>query len=239
MTRQKRLFDIGLALALLPLLGLIMLFILIALVLTQGRPYFHISERMKSPTQGFDLIKFRTMTVAAGDRGVSGGDKISRITPLGHILRRTRGDELPQLWNILCGDLSFVGPRAPLREYVERFPELYGEVLKSRPGATGLASLHYHAHEERLLARCTTPEETDSVYCTRCIPTKARLDLIYRAHASVWFDAALVWRTVRRMVGRCGPQVGVRARRPIGRFPALALRLERARAGRRGQVAGA
>ena len=134
------------------------------------------------------------------DAGVSGGDKAARVTPVGRILRRTRLDELPQLWNILRGDISFVGPRPPLREYVERFPEVYRAVLTSRPGVTGLASIHYHRHEEWLLARCATPAETDRVYCTRCIPAKARLDLIYARHASVCFDLRLIGRTIARVL---------------------------------------
>lgn len=202
MTLHKRLFDILFALLILPLVGLIGLAVLVGLALTQGRPFFYAAERMKTPTRGFRLWKFRTMTVVDRDSGVSGGDKAARITPMGRLMRRTRLDELPQLWNILRGDISFVGPRPPLRQYVERFPEIYGEVLKSRPGVTGLASIHYHRHEEWLLARCATPEETDRVYCTRCIPAKARLDLIYARHASVCFDLQLIGRTIARVLRR-------------------------------------
>jgi len=147
------------------------------------------------------LWKLRTMTVNTGaETGVSGGDKNSRITPFGRFLRRTRADELPQLYNILRGDISFVGPRPPLREYVERFPECYGKVLKSRPGVTGLASLRYHRTEERLLATCTTPEETDRVYTTRCVPRKAELDLIYQRNQSLCFDLKLIGQTFSRVI---------------------------------------
>lgn len=196
----KRLFDLALAVILAPILLTLMLVVLVTLMFTEGRPYFYAAERMKSPTQSFRLWKFRTMTVVAGDAGVSGGDKAARITRIGRILRKTRGDELPQLWNIFKGDLSFVGPRAPLREYVERFPEVYAEVLKTPPGATGIASLYYHRHEEWLLKRCATPEETDRVYCEKCIPAKAKLDLMYRDHASVCFDFVLVCRTIKRVL---------------------------------------
>lgn len=202
MTLQKRLFDIFFALLILPLVGLVGLVMLAALALTQGRPFFYAAERMSTPTRGFRLWKFRTMTVVDRDSGVSGGDKAARITPMGRLMRRTRLDELPQLWNILRGDISFVGPRPPLRQYVERFPEIYREVLKSRPGVTGLASIHYHRHEEWLLARCATPAETDHVYCTRCIPAKARLDLIYARHVSVCFDLLLIGRTLARVLRR-------------------------------------
>lgn len=201
MTPSKRLFDIWLALlvgiVLLPVIAVIAVLILIR----DGRPVFYVSERMKTPTEGFGLLKFRTMSVAETDSGVSGGDKSSRITATGAMLRGRRLDELPQLWNVLKGDISFVGPRPPLRQYVERFPGIYGAVLKSRPGITGLASVRYHTHEERLLARTTTPEETDVVYARACVPRKARLDLIYQKHRSVCFDLAIMWETVARRRG--------------------------------------
>lgn len=200
MSLTKRLFDIGFALLILPVIGLLGLLVLLALALTQGRPYFYAAERMKTPDTAFRLWKFRTMTVVATDAGVSGGDKAGRITPVGRMLRRFRLDELPQLWNILRGDISFVGPRPPLRSYVERFPGIYAEVLKSRPGVTGLASIHYHRHEEWLLARSRSAAETDRLYCRICIPAKAKLDLIYARHASVCFDLRLIGRTIARMI---------------------------------------
>ena len=197
MTSQKRLFDLVFALAILPLVAVLMAGVL---AVTQGRPFFYAAERMRTPTQAFRLWKFRTMTVVAVDAGVSGADKAARITPVGRVLRRLRLDELPQIWNILRGDISFVGPRPPLRSYVERFPEIYGRVLQSRPGVTGLASIHYHRHEERLLARSRSAAETDRIYCRRCIPAKARLDLIYARHASVCFDLRLIGRTLARVL---------------------------------------
>ncbi|CAN0583525.1 unnamed protein product, partial [Ectocarpus sp. 12 AP-2014] len=131
-----------------------------------------------------------------------GGDKARRVTPEGAWLRAKRLDEFPQLWNILRGDLSFVGPRPPLREYVERFPDIYGEVLKSRPGVTGLATIVYHKHENALLERCATPEETDAVYTRTCVPRKARLDLIYQKHRSVRADFDIVFQTIGNLVRR-------------------------------------
>ncbi len=135
MTVGKRVFDVLLALVLSVLLlvpaGMIAVWILVS----DGRPIFHRSERMRSPSRAFQLWKFRTMRVVAQDSGVSGGDKAARITPTGRVLRRSRLDEIPQLWNVLVGDMSFVGPRPPLRRYVERFPALYSRVLQSRPGS--------------------------------------------------------------------------------------------------------
>ena len=202
LTPSKRAFDICLALVLSVVLLPVMAGLICWLLYTQGGPVFHVAERMKTSKTAFRLWKFRTMTVAETDAGVTGGDKTNRITPAGRWLRKTRLDELPQLWNILRGDISFVGPRPPLREYVERFPELYSEVLQSRPGVTGLATIVYHHHESVLLARCASAEETDAVYATYCVPTKARLDLIYQDHQNLCFDVDLILQTVGGVFAR-------------------------------------
>lgn len=174
--------------------------IAVLILIREGRPVFYVSERMKTVDQSFSLLKFRTMTNVTQDSGVSGGDKDHRITPTGRWLRKYRLDELPQLLNILKGDISFVGPRPPLRRYVEQFPELYREVLKDRPGVTGLATLIYHRTEERLLAACKTPEDTEAVYVRRCVPRKARLDLLYAKRRTVCSDQRLCVATVFRRV---------------------------------------
>jgi lipopolysaccharide/colanic/teichoic acid biosynthesis glycosyltransferase len=200
MTLGKRLTDLALALALAALLLLPALALAALLWAVQGRPILHGSARMGTDCRPFRLWKFRTMTPDPADRGVSGGDKAARITRLGRPLRRLRLDEIPQLWNILRGEMSFVGPRPPLPVYVERFPALYARVLRSRPGLTGLATLHFHAHEARLLAACRSPGETDAVYARRCVPHKARLDLLYQRRRSLALDLALLGATVARLL---------------------------------------
>lgn len=202
----KRAMDIVFSLLLLALLAPVAIGISIWLLAKQGRPLFYVAERMKSPTQSFGLWKFRTMTQVAQDSGVSGANKTSRITPAGTFLRAKRLDEIPQLWNILKGDMSFVGPRPPLREYVERFPDIYKRVLSRKPGVTGLATLVFHRREAELLARCRTDEETDRVYCDRCIPRKARLDLIYDKNQSLGFDFLLVFQTIGELFAGGNPQ---------------------------------
>jgi len=119
---------------------------------------------------------------------------------LGARLRIRRLDEFPQLWNILKGDMSFVGPRPPLPEYVLRFPNVYGRILKNRPGVTGLATVRFHKHEARLLARCRTAKETDVVYARNCVPRKARLDMIYQRHQSVTYDILLILETLTTLL---------------------------------------
>lgn len=209
MTWRKRIFDLFFASLLVVILGPVLIWLLIWLLIKEGRPLFYVAERMKAPDVPFKLWKLRTMKNASDDRGVSGGDKDDRITQTGAWLRAKRLDEFPQLWNILRGDLSFVGPRPPLREYVERFPDLYAKVLKSRPGVTGLATIRFHKHEDRLLARCRTAAETDRIYTRICVPRKARLDLIYQRNQSTCYDFDLVFQTIgnlfRRRTGQKPP----------------------------------
>ncbi|RLJ51964.1 lipopolysaccharide/colanic/teichoic acid biosynthesis glycosyltransferase [Litoreibacter meonggei] len=196
MTISKRLFDLLATLLLGAILLPVILVTAVVVAILDGRPIFYLAERMKTSTQSFRLVKFRTMTIADADGGVSGGNKAHRVTRTGATLRRLRLDEIPQLWNVLRGDISFVGPRPPLREYVERFPEIYGRVLQSRPGITGLASIIFHRHEELLLAVCETPGETDSVYSRRCIPRKAQLDLMYQKNRNLCMDAWIMVKTI-------------------------------------------
>lgn len=201
MTLTKRLFDLSLLAVLGTILVPALAVLAVILATVQGRPILFGSERSSGRGRIFTLWKLRSMTQDAGDAGVSGGDKQQRITPMGRILRRSRMDELPQMWNILRGDISFVGPRPPLPEYVTRFPDLYTQVLQSRPGVTGLASLVFAAHEEAMLARCATPAETDATYARRCVPRKARIDLIYQRNGSLILDLWLVIITGGRALG--------------------------------------
>ncbi len=202
MTPQKRLFDLGVALLLSVILVVPFCCVIVVLLCVQGRPIFYVSDRMRAPGQPFRLVKLRTMSAAMVDSGVSGGDKASRVTKAGQVLRALRIDEIPQLWNVLRGDMSLVGPRPPLPSYVERFPEVYAQVLRSRPGITGLATLVFHRHEERLLKACKTAAETDHVYTTRCIPRKAALDLVYQRNQTLWLDLMLILRTLGGVLSR-------------------------------------
>ena len=200
MTPAKRLFDIIVSVALLVLLAPILVLLAVVLLVFEGRPIFYISERMRDPDTSFQLVKLRTMSNVDADGGVTGGDKSDRISAVHRVLRRTRFDEVPQLFNVLRGDMSLVGPRPPLRVYTDDFRGLYARVLKSKPGITGLASLEFHKREEALLTPCQTAAETDAVYRRRCIPRKAELDLIYQRHASVCYDLVLIGKTIWRVL---------------------------------------
>lgn len=201
MTFGKRLFDLALAFALSTVLVPASLLIAITILVLDGRPVFYVSDRMKTPDSTFRLWKFRTMRAEAGDAGVTGGHKASRITPLGRFLRRTRFDEFPQLWNVLRGDISFVGPRPPLPSVVARFPEIYRQVLRSRPGITGMASVFYADHEAWVMAHCADGADAEAVYDRRCVPQKARLDLIYQRRRDFCMDLWLIGLTAARAFG--------------------------------------
>ncbi|NNE78998.1 MAG: sugar transferase [Silicimonas sp.] len=190
------------ALLLLPVVLFLLGCLYLIVVPLQGRPFFFASERMKTRRQAFSLLKIRTMTPLERSAPVTalGGDQKNRVTPVGRFLRTYRLDELPQIFNVLRGDIRFIGPRPPLRRYVEDFPELYRKVLdRTPPGITGLATVTLHAREERLLARCRTADETDAVYRRRCIPVKARLDLIYRRRRGLGLNLIILWRTFSRL----------------------------------------
>ena len=202
MTAWKRLFDLIFACVLLvpglPAIAAVSVLVL----LRDGWPVIYGSPRRRGPAANFTLWKFRTMTQSPDGQevGVSGGDKAGRITATGRLLRRTRLDELPQLANVLRGDMSFVGPRPPAPGYVDRFPAIYAEVLACRPGITGLATVIFHAHEEWLLKDTRTAEETDAIYVRRCIPRKARLDGIYRQNRSFGLDLYLIYLTAGKLL---------------------------------------
>jgi lipopolysaccharide/colanic/teichoic acid biosynthesis glycosyltransferase len=217
MTAARRALDLSVAvpaaLVLLPLaIG-----VALSVRLGDGGPALYASERMRAPGRPFRLWKFRTMTEGAEDGGVSGGDKAARVTRIGAVLRRYRLDEIPQLWNVIRGDMALVGPRPPLRRYVERFPALYAEVLAARPGLTGAATLRFRRREEALLARCATPAETDRIYATRCVRAKARLDLAYERRRTIVTDLALIAATCRGLLERPSAGAGRRPSRATAR----------------------
>jgi lipopolysaccharide/colanic/teichoic acid biosynthesis glycosyltransferase len=205
----KRFADILLSLVLAgPALVLLALLSAAALV-AHGRPVFYIAERMRDPGRTFRLVKLRTMESSpTGEQRVLGGDQRSRVTPYGGWLRRTRLDELPQLWNVLRGDMSLVGPRPPLRAMVEAAPEDYARVLTNRPGVTGLATVIVCGREERLLADCRSALETDEVYRRRCLPLKLRIDRLYSGKAGLRLDAYVLYLTLARIVRLPGRRAG-------------------------------
>ncbi len=200
----KRTQDLSLLILVAPVGVVLTALVALVCLIAQGRPIFFAQTRAGRNGRAFRMWKFRSMRFDGDDAGVCGGDKAGRITRLGRWMRALHLDELPQIWNILRGDMSFVGPRPPLEVYVADYPEIYGKVLQDRPGLTGLASCVFAGNEARILARCPDPTETDQVYRRRCIPRKARLDLIYQKRRTVWLD---LWILLRTLTGRRFPRL--------------------------------
>ena len=139
----------------------------------------------------FMMYKSRSMTVGHGGSSVSVAGE-SRITPLGAKLRKYKLDELPELWNVLIGDMSFVGPRPDVPGYADQLKGEDRDVLKLRPGITGPASLKYR-DEEELLARQSDPQKyNDEVI----FPDKVRINLYYLYHYSFLKDIQMIFATV-------------------------------------------
>jgi lipopolysaccharide/colanic/teichoic acid biosynthesis glycosyltransferase len=139
----------------------------------------------------FEILKFRSMRAGAGGPAVTAGGDV-RVTPIGRVLRRTKLDELPQLWNVLAGDMSLVGPRPEVPRYVARFPADYARILTVRPGLTDFAAVEYR-DEESLLARAADPERA---YLDEVLPAKIRLYHRYLDELSLATDLRLVARTL-------------------------------------------
>jgi len=187
----KRLFDVVAATLGLLVLSPVFLIISAGVKFSGPGPVFFRQERIGRRFQAFTILKFRSMR--PGSEGPSltvRGDE--RITPVGRLLRRTKLDELPQLWNVLKGEMSLVGPRPEVRRYVEMFRDDYEQVLEVRPGITDEASVEYR-DEESKLAESTDPE---LLYQTEILPRKIALAKHYVSHRSAWLDLRLLFRTI-------------------------------------------
>lgn len=190
----KRAFDIAASLTGLIVLSPLMLAIAVAIVAGSGFPVLFSQDRVGLGGRTFRIRKFRTMRMVAGPAITASGDR--RITRVGAFLRRTKLDELPQLWNILVGEMSFVGPRPEVPDMFARYPETARErIVSVRPGITDLATLEYR-HEEALLAGAVDPEKT---YLDEIVPKKIALYLEYLDRRSFGLDMAILGRTLKEL----------------------------------------
>ena len=184
----------GLALAW-PVLALIGL----AVLLTSGRPVIFSQERIGLDGRPFRLRKFRTMRPLEGaEAGLFEPGSQARVTPVGRFLRAYKLDELPQLWNVLVGEMSLVGPRPEIRKWVETYPERWREVLAIRPGITDPASLLYR-DEEEILAASPDPERT---YRDVILPHKLDIYAKYTHNRSLLGDLGVVIETLGKILRR-------------------------------------
>jgi len=188
----KRAFDLLVLAALLPFALPVALLIAIAVFLDSPGPVFYRAKRIGGGGVPFEMLKFRTMRIGMAGHSLAGaGD--ARITPVGHFLRKSRLDELPQLWNVLRGQMSIVGPRPELEEFVALHADDYREILSVPPGITGPTQLRYAGMEAGLLSLHADPE---AFYRDSLLPDKVALDLAYARSHSLWRDLLVVCQTL-------------------------------------------
>lgn len=196
---MKRAFDIAVAAFGLLLLSPLFLFAAILIKLDSHGPIFFRQERIGKGFRPFLIYKFRTMLENAAQTGTAvtyGNDP--RITRVGRLLRKTKIDELPQLINVLKGEMSLVGPRPEVPEFVNLFRRDFEEILTFRPGITDLASLNYH-DESTLLGKSPDPRET---YIRIILPDKIKLTKEYLQRSSFFFDITVIFKTLLRVLQR-------------------------------------
>lgn len=181
------------------LFGIIILFpllLLLALIvkLTSKGPVLFRQQRVGRKGVLFTLVKFRSMTVKQDSNSTVSVRGDVRITPIGAFLRKFKLDELPELWNVLLGEMSLVGPRPDVPGFADLLEGEDRLILELRPGITGPASLKY-ANEEEILAKVDNPEQYNQEVI---FPDKARINLDYYYRQNIWLDLKIIFATIFR-----------------------------------------
>ncbi len=195
--RRKRIFDIIASLIGLAVLFPVFLLIALTVKFTSGGPVFFRQFRVGQFSKLFLIVKFRTMVINAEATGaqVSSGDD-PRITAVGRVLRKYKLDELPQLFNVLKGEMSFVGPRPEVPRYVDAYKEEYRDILTARPGITDFASLEFK-DENELLNNIEDPERK---YLEEIMPVKIAFYKKYIKEQSLKTDLTLILKTLMKII---------------------------------------
>ena len=193
---MKRLFDFTFAILGLTILSPVLIILSFLIIITSKGPVLYSQKRVGRQGRLFTLYKFRTMVHNAdtmqGGSITLGND--GRITAIGKLLRRWKLDELPTLWNVLKGDMSFVGPRPDVPGYADKLVGDDRRLLDLRPGITGPATLKY-SNEEKLLAVVDNPKKyNDEVI----FPDKVKINLEYMDNLSLWMDIKIIFKTIFR-----------------------------------------
>lgn len=202
-----RAFDLVVVLAVLPLALVLGTVVAVAVFVDSPGRILYRSRRIGRGGRPFAMLKFRTMVRDAGGPPVSARDD-ERYTPLGRALAASRLDELPQLWNVLRGDMRLVGPRPELEEFVRDFGEQYERILSVSPGLTGPAQVAY-AWEGETLAIAQAVDRA-ALYRDSVLPSKVAIDEAYVDHHSLAGDARLLLRTAALPFVRIARLAGLR-----------------------------
>lgn len=194
---MKRLFDI--TVSFITLVIFLPFGIIISLLIVFGSKggAFYTQQRVGRNGKPFELFKFRTMRKDADKSGkLTVGMRDQRITKIGYFLRKTKLDEFPQFLNVLLGQMSIVGPRPEVQEYVDHYTKEQMEILSVRPGITDYASLEYF-HENKLLGESSDPQKT---YLEEIMPAKIKLNEKYLERPTVGHDIQIMWKTFVKII---------------------------------------
>lgn len=199
----KRGFDILCSLTGIVFLSPLLLYFYLIIKIKDGTPVLFKQERIGRNSRPFMLYKFRSMRLNSEALGqLSLGERDPRVTDIGHFLRKTKMDELPQLFNILKGDMSLVGPRPEVPCYVDMYSDEQKLVLKVRPGLTDAASLKYFNESELL----STAEDPEQFYIKEIMPSKLDLNLKYIESRSLLKDICIILKTIGRIFSKKEPR---------------------------------
>lgn len=190
---MKRLFDITASFFGIIILSPLLIFIGLWVGLSSKGGVFYKQIRVGRNNKDFKLYKFRSMRVNSDKQGLlTVGSKDSRITKAGYFIRKYKIDELPQLFNVLKGDMSFVGPRPEVRRYVDLYSKEQMKVLSVRPGITDPASIKYR-NENDLLSSANNPEE---YYIQYIMPDKLKINIDYINKRTFFKDIKIIFQTI-------------------------------------------
>lgn len=195
----KRCFDFFFSLILLFILLPFFGFIAVAIIFNSKGPVFYLQSRVGKRNRDFKIYKFRSMFINSDKENlITVGNHDPRITAVGYYLRKYKLDELPQLINVLIGEMSLVGPRPEVRKYVDMYNAEQKNVLLVKPGITDFASIEF-VNENEILAACTNP---DKEYIEQVMPAKLQLNLKYVREQSFFTDVRILWLTVLKIINR-------------------------------------
>ena len=190
----KRTFDILLSVSAIFLLFPFFLLVSFLIVIDSGLPIFFLQKRIGRGAKEFNIIKFRTMKKNNDNITITVSDD-SRITRIGKYLRKTKIDELPEILNVLFGQMSFVGPRPDVKGYADKLKGANRKILALRPGITGPASLKYY-NEEYILSQKSNPKKyNDEVI----FPDKVKINMDYFHNRSFFLDLKIIFATIFRI----------------------------------------
>lgn len=193
----KRIFDLLVSVIMSVILLPLLMVLALGVKFSSKGPVFYMQERIGKNLQPFRIFKFRTMYTDADKKGLlTVGGRDPRVTSFGYFLRKYKLDELPQLFNVVFGEMSLVGPRPEVKRYVDMYSADQKTVLEVKPGITDYASIEY-ANENELLGKADDPEK---MYVEEIMPAKLDLNLKYVREQSFLVDLKIIFRTALKIL---------------------------------------